>query len=96
MIDRHVSLTFVREKLQDSYSETGITSIDPELLLRILLIGYGKLTGLVTGSRLIVGDLISFMHSLNGVELSNEYKLTFLVFACRIKFGMPTSRNVTS
>jgi transposase len=30
----------VREKLKDSYSETGRPSIDPELLLRILLIGY--------------------------------------------------------
>ena len=40
MIDRHVSLAFVREKLQDSYSEMGRPSIDPELLLRILLIGY--------------------------------------------------------
>ena len=39
MIDRHVSLTFVREKLQ-AYSETGRRSIDPELLMRILLIGY--------------------------------------------------------
>jgi Transposase domain (DUF772) len=30
----------VRERLKDSYSETGRPSIDPELLLRILLIGY--------------------------------------------------------
>jgi transposase len=30
----------VREQLKDSYSETGRPSIDPELLLRILLIGY--------------------------------------------------------
>jgi transposase len=30
----------VREKLKGSYSETGRPSIDPELLLRILLIGY--------------------------------------------------------
>jgi transposase len=40
LIDRHVSFDFVREKLRDSYSETGRPSIDPELLLRILLIGY--------------------------------------------------------
>jgi transposase len=39
LIDRHVSFDFVREKLKDSYSETGRPSIDPELLLRILLIG---------------------------------------------------------
>jgi hypothetical protein len=37
LIDRHVSFDFVREQLRDSYSETGRPSIDPELLLRILL-----------------------------------------------------------
>ena len=42
LIERHISLTFVREELQDSYSETGRPSIDPELLLRILLIGYRR------------------------------------------------------
>ena len=40
LIEKHVSFAFVREKLKDSYSETGRPSIDPELLLRILLIGY--------------------------------------------------------
>src|ERR1700757_5347595 len=40
LIDRYVSFSFVRERLRDSYSETGRPSIDPELLLRILLIGY--------------------------------------------------------
>src|SRR5882724_6429105 len=39
-IDQHISFEFVRERLKDSYSETGRPSIDPELLLRILLIGY--------------------------------------------------------
>jgi len=40
LIDRHISFDFVRAKLKDSYSETGRPSIDPELLLRMLLIGY--------------------------------------------------------
>src|SRR5437762_13032403 len=40
LIDRHVSFDFVREKLKASYSDTGRPSLDPELLLRILLIGY--------------------------------------------------------
>ena len=40
MADRqHISFEFVSERLKDSYSETGRPSIDPELLLRILLIG---------------------------------------------------------
>ncbi len=40
LIEKHISFAFVREKLKESYSETGRPSIDPELLLRILLIGY--------------------------------------------------------
>jgi transposase len=39
-IDRYVSFDFVREKLRASYSETGRPSIDPEVLLWILLLGY--------------------------------------------------------
>jgi transposase len=39
-IDRYVSFDFVRENLRASYSETGRPSIDPEVLLRILLLGY--------------------------------------------------------
>jgi transposase len=37
-IDKHVSFEFVRQQLKASYSEMGRPSIDPELLLRILLI----------------------------------------------------------
>ena len=40
LIEKHISFAFVREKLKASYSNTGRPSIDPELLLRILLIGY--------------------------------------------------------
>jgi transposase len=54
LIDRHISFDFVREKLKDSYSATGRPSIDPELLLRILLIGY--LYG-VTSERKLVEEL---------------------------------------
>src|SRR6266481_1018715 len=40
LIEKHISFAFVRERLKASYSDTGRPSIDPELLLRILLIGY--------------------------------------------------------
>jgi transposase len=51
LIDKHVSFEFVRQQLKDSYSETGRPSIDPELLLRILLIGY--LYGITSERRLV-------------------------------------------
>jgi transposase len=54
LIEKHISFAFVRERLKDSYSETGRPSIDPELLLRILLIGY--LYG-VTSERKLVEEL---------------------------------------
>ena len=54
LIDRHVSLEFIRAKLKGCYSDTGRPSIDPELLLRMLLIGY--LYG-VTSERKLVEEL---------------------------------------
>ena len=40
LIDKHIDFGFVHQRVEDSYSDTGRPSIDPELLLRILLIGY--------------------------------------------------------
>jgi transposase len=54
LIEKHISFAFVREKLKQSYSDTGRPSIDPELLLRILLIGY--LYG-ITSERKLVEEL---------------------------------------
>jgi transposase len=51
LIDKHISFEFVREQLKSSYSETGRPSIDPELLLRILLIGY--LYGMTSERKLV-------------------------------------------
>jgi transposase len=39
-IDRFVDLTAIRAHLQPYYSHTGRPSIDPELLIRMLIIGY--------------------------------------------------------
>ena len=39
-IDRFVDLSGVRRRLAPFYSETGRPSIDPELLIRMLIVGY--------------------------------------------------------
>jgi transposase len=39
-IDRFVDLTSIRAHLADFYSYTGRPSVDPELLIRMLLVGY--------------------------------------------------------
>ena len=39
-IDRFVDLTSIRAHLADFYSHTGRPSVDPELLIRMLLVGY--------------------------------------------------------
>ena len=54
LIDGHVNFEFIRAKLKDAYSEAGRPSIDPELLLRMLLVGY--LYG-VTSERKLVEEL---------------------------------------
>src|SRR5262245_6920896 len=54
LIDRHVNFDFVRRKLKACYSDNGRPSIDPELLLRMLLVGY--LYG-VTSERKLVEEL---------------------------------------
>jgi transposase-like protein DUF772 len=51
LIEKHISFAFVREKLKASYSDAGRPSIDPELLLRILLIGY--LYGITSERKLV-------------------------------------------
>jgi transposase len=51
LIDSHVDFSFVREQLKDFYSPTGRPSIDPEVLLRLLLVGY--LYGITSERRLM-------------------------------------------
>jgi transposase len=40
LVDQHIDFSFVRERLTEFYSATGRPSIDPEVLLRLLLVGY--------------------------------------------------------
>src|SRR5713101_9937710 len=51
LIDRYVDFGFVRERLKNFYSSAGCPSIDPEVLLRLLLVGY--LHGITSERRLI-------------------------------------------
>jgi len=50
LIHRYVDFSFIRSKVKHLYSHTGRPSIDPELLLRMLLIGY--LYGITSERRL--------------------------------------------
>ena len=38
LVDKHVSFSFVREKVKQLYSHTGRPSVDPEILLRFFFI----------------------------------------------------------
>ncbi len=51
LIDSHIDFSFVREQLRDFYSPMGRPSIDPEVLLRLLLVGY--LYGITSERRLL-------------------------------------------
>jgi transposase len=50
-LDRCIDFAFVRERLRDTYSAIGRPSIDPEVLLRLLLVGY--LYGITSERRLM-------------------------------------------
>jgi transposase len=50
LVDKHVDLTFVRERLRPFYSERGRPSVDPEIMVRMLLVGY--LFGITSERRL--------------------------------------------
>ena len=51
MLDRYIDFSFVRERLKTFYSSSGRPSIDPEVLLRLLLVGY--LYGITSERRLL-------------------------------------------
>ena len=51
VIDERIDLSFVRERVKSLYSATGRPSIDPEMLLRLLLVGY--LYGITSERRLL-------------------------------------------
>ena len=50
-LDHCIDFAFVRERLRDTYSAIGRPSIDPEVLLRLLLVGY--LYGITSERRLM-------------------------------------------
>lgn len=50
LVDEHVRLGFIRDRVKHLYSHTGRPSVDPEILLRMLLIGY--LYGITSERRL--------------------------------------------
>jgi transposase len=51
LTDRHIDFSFVPKQLKEFYSPTGRPSIDPEVLLRLLLLGY--LYGITSERRLL-------------------------------------------
>lgn len=40
LVDRYIDFSFVRPKVEHLYSDTGRPSVDPELMMRMLLVGY--------------------------------------------------------
>src|ERR1700730_1236735 len=56
-IDRHLDLDDVRQALKPFYSSTGRPSIDPELMIRMLIAGYCM--GHTLGAPIVRGGFIS-------------------------------------
>jgi transposase len=39
LIDRYVDFSFIRQKVEHLYSHTGRPSVDPDVMMRMLLVG---------------------------------------------------------
>lgn len=50
LIDRYVDFSFIRQKVEHLYSHTGRPSVDPDVMMRMLLVGY--LFGITSERRL--------------------------------------------
>jgi hypothetical protein len=72
LFDKHISFAVVREKLKESYSDTGRPSIDPELLLRGSHDGVVGSSWFVVASRNfgLLGPLISEPRSRSSIITS--------------------------
>jgi hypothetical protein len=90
-INSHISFEFVRQQLRGSYSETGRPSIDPELLLRMLLIGY--LYG-ITSERKLVEELRMHLawRWFTGLGFDQEIPHHSTFSAISLKFRLPSIR----
>jgi hypothetical protein len=44
-IDRHLDLEDLRQSLKPFYSQMGRPSVDPELMIRMLIVGYSMASG---------------------------------------------------
>ena len=62
-LDRFIDFGFVRERLRDTYSATGRPSIDSEVLLRLLLVGY--LYGITSERRLMEAERIAARYGID-------------------------------
>jgi hypothetical protein len=83
-LDRCVDFRFVRERLRDAYSAMGRPSIDPEILLRLLLVGY--LYGITSERRLLEEVRMHLAYRwftrLCFDDISQEPARTFSVIGC--------------
>ena len=73
-IDRFVDLSEVRAHLGPYYSDVGRPSIDPELMVRMLIVGYGfgirsggsALASLAVGTLPLVAEIVLFRPDREG------------------------------
>ncbi len=70
-IDRHLELDSVRALLKPFYSTTGRPSIDPELMMRMLIIGYSM--GIRSERWLADWRIVLAQHKLNAGETVADF-----------------------
>ena len=75
LINKYVDFSFIRSKLKHLYSDMGRPSIDPEVLIRMLLIGY--LYGIT--SRLIVLKQIQMQDLRGRVKVGQNLPMELII-----------------
>jgi transposase len=90
-LDRFIDFGFVRERLRDTYSAIGRPSIDPEVLLRLLLVGY--LYGITSESRLMEEVRMGVCGKKSGRRRTSAATKVFRRFASYSRASVDTQRG---
>ena len=84
LINKYIDLSFIRKQTKHLYSNTGRPSVDPEVLLRMLLVGY--LYGITSERRLCEEVSMHLGYRwFTGLSLDPKIPLFYSYVFCLVK-----------
>ena len=73
-IDRFADLSNIRQYLSEFYSHTSPLSIDPDLLIQMLLVGYASVSGLSAGCPVFDSEQTLLCPTISGTSVAAKYQ----------------------